>query len=220
MSTKNINQIIRRDLIQDISTGMVTVWKNGRAGQFVDINNNCLYRFLETTPDFSRWLISPDNHPEIQKLPIMACGFVAWLIKYWRESTQEIYSGYLQARLNQYKAEYKKDADVFMRNLEQEFYNQHRADEEQRIKQSEAIFDFISEPEVNRIKKYVKCYFEYVSEFNTESNSMQYPDITEQQKPNANEVNASKPQQYAFDPAKITAVYNFCIETNVLSNTI
>jgi hypothetical protein len=42
----------------------------------------------------------------------------------------------------------------------------------------------------------------------------------EQQKPNANEVNASKPQQYAFDPAKITAVYNFCIETNVLSNTI
>ncbi|MDR0725458.1 MAG: hypothetical protein LBF59_05555 [Prevotellaceae bacterium] len=160
-----------RDLIKFVSDRTITnYWKNGRAGKFVDINNNCQYRFLETTTDCARWLVSPYNYPAIQELPIMACGFVAWLIKHWGEDTTKIYSEYLQVKLNQYQAAHRNDADVFKRDLEREFYDQYRANEEQWIKQSESIFEFISEREINQIKQYVQHYFEYVSTFGTKYN--------------------------------------------------
>jgi len=140
-------------------TGSNHLWVNGKSGCFKDFDNNCLYRFCETDKNYNAYLL---KEGEQKKLPVLACGFVAWLIKHWGTDTQTIYSEYLQARLNQYKAEHKNDIDVFNRNLEREFYDQYRAKEEQWVKQSEAIFDFISESEVNRIKKYVQYYFAYV----------------------------------------------------------
>jgi len=136
-------------------------WANGKVGFFHDFDNNCLYRFIEDEAG----RMGRDYTEADRNLPVLICGFVAWLIKYWGTDTQNIYADYLQAKLNQYKTEHKNDADVFKRDLEREFYDQYRTKEEQWVKQSEAIFDFISEQEVNEIKKYVKYYFEYVDSF-------------------------------------------------------
>ena len=134
-------------------------WANGKSGQFRVFDNNYQLRFCETDENGYHFMLKEE---EQMKLPVLACGFVAWLIKHWGTDTQTIYSGYLQARLNKYKSEHSKDADVFKRDLEQEFYNHYTANEEQWVLQSEAIFDFISEAETNKIKEYVQYFFEYV----------------------------------------------------------
>ncbi|MDR1259185.1 MAG: hypothetical protein LBK65_07930 [Tannerellaceae bacterium] len=117
--------------INSIRSGTVIYgngWANGKSGCFKDIEDSCQYRFCETDEKAWGYLQNPQDH---KNLPVLACGLVAWLIKHWGTDTQTIYSGYLQARLNQYKNEHKTDADVFKRDLEREFYDQHRAKEEQ-----------------------------------------------------------------------------------------
>jgi hypothetical protein len=183
-----------KQLINFIKSGTVSNnWINGKAGQFKDFDNNCLYRFCETDEECLSYL---QREQEQRNLPVLACGFIAWLIKYWGTDTQTIYSGYLQAKLNQYKAEHKNDVDVFKRDLEREFYDQYRAKEEQWVKQSEAIFDFISEPEVNRIKEYVQNYFEYVD---TISNPKLQPEAAEQSESKTNRVKTNKSHKNFVD---------------------
>lgn len=150
------------EYVKNIKSGTLTCgngWANGKSGQFRVFDNNYQLRFCETDENGYHFMLKEE---EQMKLPVLACGFVAWLIKHWGTDTQTIYSGYLQARLNKYKSEHSKDADVFKRDLEQEFYNHYTANEEQWVLQSEAIFDFISEAETNKIKEYVQYFFEYV----------------------------------------------------------
>jgi hypothetical protein len=190
-------------------------WVNGKSGYFEDFDNNCLYRFCEMDKEGCNFL---QKAQERKNSPILACGFVAWLIKHWGMDTATIYSGYLQARLKQYKDEHKRDADVFERDLEQEFYEQHRAEEEQWVKLSEGIFDFISDSEVNQIKKYVKYYFEYVcSQSKTVENSFSQLEATEHIK---TDTNIDKSQQYSSDLAKIEEIYDFCVRSKIIDNNI
>jgi hypothetical protein len=173
-----------KDLINFIKSGTISnSWINGKAGCFNDFENNCLYRFCETDESCNAHLLKEEKQ---RKPPVLACGFVAWLIKHWGTDIQTIYSEYLQARINQYKNEHKNDADVFKRDLEREFYDQYKAKEEQWVKQSEAIFEFISDAEVNQIKEYAQYYLEYAS--------LQTPQakVVKQSKSNANKVNAEK----------------------------
>jgi hypothetical protein len=179
-----------KKLINFIKSGTLSnSWVNGKAGLFRDFDNNCLYRFCETDEECSHRL---QREQEQRNSPVLACGFVAWLIKHWGTDTQTIYSGYLQEKIDQYKNEHKNDADVFKRDLEREFYDQYRAKEEQWVKQSEGIFDFISEPEANRIKEYVKYYFEYVCQSDTKTNPTPQPEAAEEGK--ANKVKAEQEQ--------------------------
>lgn len=151
-------------LIQCIKSNTITNrWINGKAGQFKDFDNNCLYRFCETNENLGAYLL---KEHEQKILPIVACGFVAWLIKHWGANTQYIYSGYLQARLIQYKNEHICDPNVWERDLECEFHEQFRDREEQYIKHSEAIFGFISKQEVNKIKNYVSYFFDSIQYIN------------------------------------------------------
>ncbi|MFC4676298.1 hypothetical protein [Dysgonomonas termitidis] len=155
------NEKEEKQFIDFIKSGTISNnWVNGKSGQFQDFDNTCLYRFCEMDKDCHIHLLKKE---EEKKLPVLACGFVAWLIKHWGTNTQAIYSSYLQARLNKYKTEHKNDADVFKRDLEREFYDQYKTKEEQWVKQSEAIFEFVSDVEVNQIKEYVRNYFEYVN---------------------------------------------------------
>ncbi|MDR1644786.1 MAG: hypothetical protein LBS05_03020 [Tannerellaceae bacterium] len=214
-------------------------WGNGRIGYFDDPDNNCLYRFIELVekdgrlgdPIYSeydkenKYWYSAEGRDcyykqKARQLPALAGGFVGWLIKHWGDGTQTIFSGYLQARLAQYKAEHKNDADVFKRDLEREFYDQYRAKEEQWVRQSEGIFSFISDPEVNQIKGHVRYYFEYVSQFETKTNPSPQPEAAKKLESNTNAANTGEPQQYTLDMTKISAVYKFCIDTGVLDNAI
>jgi hypothetical protein len=180
-----------KDLINFIKSGTVSNrWVNGKAGDFKDFDDNCLYRFCETDKELCHHL---HEKQEQKNLPVLARGFVGWLIKHWENTPKDIFQGYYQAKSKQHKESHKNDLDSwksdFDSRIEREFFDQYRAKEEQWVKQSKAIFDFISEPEVNKIKEYVRYYFEYVdakitqqiadTEYNRDSNNNtdkpQYP---------------------------------------------
>jgi hypothetical protein len=165
------------EYLKNLQSGTITCgngWANGKSGQFNDFDNNYQYRFCETDENGYHYLL---NEKKKKKLPVLACGFVAWLIKHWGTDTQTIYSGYLQARLDQYKSSHKNDADVLKRDLDSEFFEQYNSQEEKFVLQSEAIFDFISEKEVNKIKEYIQYYFEY---FEGLTNSLKMDDYNKE----------------------------------------
>lgn len=152
------------EYVKNIKSGTLTCgngWANGKSGQFKDFENDYQLRFCETDENGYHYL---QNEEEQKISQVLACGFVAWLIKHWGEDTQTIYSGYLQAQVNQYKSAHKNDPDVFKRDLEGEFFNQYKSKEDSWIEHSEAIFEFISEDEVLKIKKYIDNYIEFVSQ--------------------------------------------------------
>ncbi len=153
------------EYVTNIKLQKVTIgngWANGKSGQFQDFNNDYQFRFCETDENGYHYLL---NDEEQRKLPVLACGFVAWLIKHWGTDTQTIYSGYLQARLDQYKSSHKNDADVLKRDLDSEFFEQYNSQEEKFVLQSEAIFDFVSDDDVKKIKNYISNYFDFIGKY-------------------------------------------------------
>lgn len=136
-------------------------WANGKSGQIADLSNNYQLRFLETDENGLRFL---QNDEEKIKLPIIACGFVAWLIKHWKEDTMTIFENYLKIRLNQYVDLHKNAPDAHKRDLEKDFFSNYLSQEEKWIKQSEAIFEYITDKEVETLKEYIQNYREYVAQ--------------------------------------------------------
>ncbi len=136
-------------------TKPINLWRNGKAGLF-----GKYFQFIEETKDGKAYLVATMN--ERAALPPLACGFIAWLIEYWGTDSAQIYSDYLNVRLKEYTDKEGKKANATSRNLKQEFYEQYLPIEENYIRKSEAIFDFISDEEISEIKEFVKCYFEYV----------------------------------------------------------
>lgn len=148
------------DLIKYVSNGTLTNrWANEKSGHFKDINNNCFFRFVETTPDLNRELTKSEDQLELQPIAI---GFIGYLIKMWGKDTSIIYDGYFIIKLKQYKDQYKNDADAPFRDLENEFYKQHRLTETQWVNKSVVIYEYLSKKEVNELKSYVENYFKYV----------------------------------------------------------
>lgn len=137
-------------------------WANGKSGQIADLSNNYQLRFLETDENGLRFL---QNEEEKIKLPIIACGFVAWLIKHWKEDTKTIFENYLKIRLNQYVDLHKNAPDAHKRDLEKDFFRNYLSQEEKWIKQSEAIFEFIQTNEADLIREYISNYYDYISQF-------------------------------------------------------
>jgi len=170
-----MNNIGVNYFIENIKSGRIIVgnrWANGKLGWFEDFNKDCQYRFCET---------DRNGHRDIEKLceqktgKVLACGFVGWIIRFWREDIGIVYSGYLQYRLNQYKNEHKFDLGVLERDLECEFYNQYEKQEMEWVKQSEAIFEYITNEESDLIKSHVDYYFKYVNKSKTMHNPTSQP---------------------------------------------
>jgi hypothetical protein len=162
-TSKNINNMNNR-LIENIKTRTISNrWENGKAGQFNDFDNNYVLRFSETDEDLFHFLLKEE---ERRNTPIIAVGFIAWLIAHWEEDTDKIFKTYLDLRLKQYKAQHINSPDAFKRDLEKEFYAQYQEKEEKWIKHSEAIFEYVSENEAHLLKEFAKNYLEFISQFN------------------------------------------------------
>jgi hypothetical protein len=183
----------QKSMIEKISSQSdcltITLWVNGKCGCIVDLDNDCCFRFIEyETSKAHEPLAEKYPYYDQQKTqPIIACGFVGWLLKHKGniakgdhslsfaheirkekqtklngvDSTQ-IYDGYLKSRLEMYREEHKDDPDLFKRDLEKEFYAIHKDQEMLLVKQSEALYDYLPECEVKSIKEYVRYYFEFI----------------------------------------------------------
>jgi polyhydroxyalkanoate synthesis regulator protein len=158
---------MNNSLIENIKNWTISDrWVNGKAGQFKDFDNNGLFRFSETDENCRHYLLSEEDR---RKTPVLAIGFVSWLIYHWGEDTDSIFNRYYEMRLGQYKKEHGTSPDALKRNLEKEFYDQNIDKEKKWIKQSEAIFEYITQNEVELIKSFTKNYIEYIFSINYSS---------------------------------------------------
>ncbi|MBF0651055.1 hypothetical protein IR083_19750 [Dysgonomonas sp. GY75] len=147
-------------LVERVSSGTLTpAWKNGKAGHFKDVENDYRYRFLETD---LHCMAYKEEAEQPHKLPVIICGFCAYLIKNWGKDTSTIYNGYLDMRLGEYREQHLNDTDVPFRNLEKEFYSYHRTEEEELFNKSQGLFEYLSYNEGDRIRSYAANYFRYV----------------------------------------------------------
>lgn len=161
--------------INRIKTGTLTnKWVNGKAGQFIDFENTYELRFSETDENCNAYKVKDS---EREKTPIIACGFVAWIICHWGGETQKVFENYLNAKLNQYRAYHKNAPDVIKRDLEKEFFQKYWSDEEKWIKISEEIFRYISNEEVEVLRQFVENYKEFVMK---KSNPLHIDEYTKQ----------------------------------------
>jgi hypothetical protein len=161
---KNVVDIMNTQMPRIINIG--TVWANGQPGEFHYFTDYTL-RFRELTDERLERYVEGDNWAE--HALIVAQGFVAYLIVSTQNSsnykTSDIYANYYQYLCNAYKEIEGKKPDAFNRNLDKEFYEKHIADEHEKVRLSQGIFDFLTSEDKDNINKHVDCYFEYIKRF-------------------------------------------------------
>lgn len=129
-------------------------WSNGLFGAIIDIENNCIYRFVEynLVGDSPRQKYLTEE--EELSCPIIACGIIAFWIKHRKMlGIKQLFKKYYELRLNQYEIEHEKDDDAWTRNLKEEFILKHCIiQEKDLIKRSIPIFNYLSASDINKIK--------------------------------------------------------------------
>ena len=148
-------ELVRKgDLLSCINREIPTnTWINGKSGCFKYFNDQ-QYRFCETH-------VSPEQ-PQ-KDSPVIACGFVAYLLKHWGEETEDIFTNYLEAKRYEYEYAHGCDPDAPNRDLTYEFYLYWDwEDENQAIKQLPALREFITSAEADLINGYIDGYDTYV----------------------------------------------------------
>lgn len=167
-------------------------WRNGKKGGFVQKQG--VYRFHEMAHNKSGMVddVYP-NQPD--KNPIVAVGIVAsWLIFNHKkelvlkrltiynngvpEDIREMFDNYTKDRFMQYKAEHSFDPDAWERNWEYEFYTKYIIPHEiKQNKESEALFDYISDSDINLVKAVMKSYIKYLKKCRSEKGYQVSPEL-------------------------------------------
>lgn len=149
--------------ISNTNTHITNRWANGSTGAIQDIENNCIFRFIDYLPvgDSCR-----DLHPtDEDKLtcPILACGIIAYWIKYRKQlGTKELFEKYFSIKLNQYKSLHEQDDDAWTRDLEKEFIIRHCTKQEKDlIKRSTPLLQYLSDLDVEKIKSISTQYLSF-----------------------------------------------------------
>lgn len=153
------------DCISKSSTNIYITsrWANGSTGAIMDVENNCIFRFIDYLPvgDSCRAVHLTDE--DKLSCPIIACGIIAFWIKYRKQlGTKNLFEKYYSIKLNQYKTAHEQDDDAWTRDLEKEFITQHCTKQEKRlIEQSVPLFQYLPETDIQKIKSISTQYLSF-----------------------------------------------------------
>ena len=139
-------------------------WANNKGAQFEYDNERTHYRLIEITPDCKTYLVGRTQRNNIN-CPVIAKGFVAYLIRYWGKSEQLIFDNYYENGLNNFKRIESRKPGSSMRDLDAEFYPIHISQEREFAKFSELIHPYLSNPDIELINQYTEAYFNYIEQF-------------------------------------------------------
>ncbi|MDR0619421.1 MAG: hypothetical protein LBG17_05935 [Bacteroidales bacterium] len=160
---KNVVDIMNTQMPRIINIGKK--WANGKTGTFYAFDDYTL-RFRALNSDLERY-VEGDNW--VEHAPIIACGFMVYLLYSTRNSRNykmsDIYANYYQCLCNAYKEIEDKKPDAFKRDLDKEFYEKHILDEQEKVRLSKGIFDFLTNEDKDTINEYINCYFGYIKRF-------------------------------------------------------
>ncbi|MDD6079427.1 MAG: hypothetical protein PUC85_04550 [bacterium] len=159
--------------------GVITKWQNGQIGEIIDLQGNCVYRFIdyETDSNGNVWKKHLTEESELS-CPIVAAGFVGyWLHHKNKFETQVIFENYYTIRLQQYEKRHAFDPDVWKRDLKKEFaYKWYILTEKRWIKNSESIFPYLTDYDKEKIQIISNEYIGFMREKKKEILQSSYPE--------------------------------------------
>ena len=162
-------------------------WANNKGAQFEYDNEKNHYRLIELTPDCNNYLVGRTQRND-NNCPVIAKGFIAYLIKNWGKSEQLIFDSFHKSCLNRFKQIEAKKPGSSMRNLDNEFYPIHIRQEKEFVTFSKQLKPFLSDHEIELINQFVIGYFKYIEQVFSPNNSTK-----EKSKGNQNENKLSVP---------------------------
>jgi hypothetical protein len=176
----SINKNMAESVIDKISPSNIRFyyegWRNGKHGSICQTNG--IYRFVEMTRGKSGMLDDVNRNEE--ENPIVAIGIVAYwlqfnsrmdtvikrLTKYNCEIPKDIreqFDNYTKIRFEQFRKEHRDDPNTLYWDWEYEFYvNTIIPHEIAFNKQSEALFEYISDSDIALVRSVMNSYIKYL----------------------------------------------------------
>ena len=165
------------DDIPPVNIYNYVLWRNGQDGAIVDNNNDGVYRFVESKRNGVGEPIYYDF--DINEIPTLAVGILAFWLKHRKngnrllevfakrqrevEDFKELFTWYTELRFDQFKDNNKKDPDSWDWDWSYEFYTRYIIPHEIHLnKESEALFDYISDDDISYAKSIMKNYIAYL----------------------------------------------------------
>ena len=157
-------------LIQHVKREICTNrWMNGMGAQFKYDEINVRYQLKEMTPDLLTYILPYGRITE--NSPVVAHGFVAYLIHNWGRPETEIYKEFYEHCLSEYKHREEKEPGAFKRDLNTEYYILHIPEEKARIAYSQKIYPYLTGDDTKLINQYLESYFDFIKiEYSEKSN--------------------------------------------------
>jgi hypothetical protein len=144
-----------------VGTNTPVTDKNGNVGLLVKIGYKLEYRFNQCTV-VNGEVVSKQTIEEVEKKPIVFCGFVAHLLEKWTYSNDSIFEEYYSEERRKYVRLHDEDDDVFLRDLYQEFSQLHEQQEIALIQKSQGVFDFLNEKQAKLFNDRISEYLDFV----------------------------------------------------------
>ena len=165
------------DNIPPVNIYNYAIWRNGQDGAIVDNNNDGVYRFVESKRNDAGEPIHYDF--DINEIPTLAVGILAFWLKHRKngnrllevfakrqrevEDFRELFAWYTELRFDQFKENNKKDPDSWDWDWNYEFYTRYIIPHEIHLnKESEALFDYITDDDISYAKSIMKNYIAYL----------------------------------------------------------
>ena len=157
-----------------VSTLKSRSWRNGQEGIIVNDGDNFEFRFIPDKDEFfetyRRQPFSEHRLPLglLKRFQFIAGGIIGYWICHHLEdiSTTELFTNYYEVCKNKYNEEHKQDFTEWSRTLDEEFaVSYHIKRELELIKESEAIFDFVSKADKVMINSLTSNYLAFVNNY-------------------------------------------------------
>ena len=167
-------------------------WRNGKIGAITDVEGNCIYRFIETVRNENGDIVVVNKSKE--NYPIVAVGITAyWIVnrknfnplmtklgggaKREHKSVREMFDAYTEERYNRFKDYYKDNPDTWDWDWDYRFYAEHIIPNELRLnRQAEALFDYISDTDIELVRSLMNNYIKYLKTIRQEKGYHASPD--------------------------------------------
>lgn len=158
-------------------------WCNGKEGAITDIKGNGVYRFIEMTRNEHGSLVH--IHENKEDNPVVIVGFVAYWMKHRNNTNQilklfgktnrthkkiiEMFESYTAIRYSQFEQKHRDDPCTWKWDWDYEFYAKYIIPNEMEWnKQSEALFDYITDEDKRLVRAVMDNYIEYLKEIRSE----------------------------------------------------
>ena len=158
-------------------------WKNEKIGAITDSKGNCIYRFIEAKRNNNGELVA--LHEKDEENPIVMVGIVSYWIKHRKsksrlttlfitnpqspKSIREQFDSYTDLRYNQFKEQHADDPATWKYDWDYEFFCKYIVPHEMSLnKETEALYEFISDTDMKLVRSVMDNYIEYLKTRRTE----------------------------------------------------